>query len=144
MLAGQVVNCSGESAADAAAALGRPDGNGISQRRRDPAALADGTTSLYVSTGSGIIGGGFHQAVADANRAFLTCLAEHLTELRPDTDDAALPGTSRVMTYQDRLAAEAAEDDLGHGRHSLSPVFHAGHQVITQLRIIDEASTRKP
>ena len=140
------MNCSGESAADAAAALGRPDGNGISPRRRDPAALADGTTSLYVSTGSGIIGGGFHQAVADATRAFLACVEEHLAELRPDTDDAALPGTSRViiraLTYQGRLAAEAAEDDLGHGRHSLSPVFHAGHQVITQLRIIDEARTR--
>ncbi len=111
------------------------------------AALADGTTSLYLSTGGGIIGGGFHQAVAAATRSFLACVEEHLADLHPDTD-AALPATGfvivRALTYPHRLAAEAAEDDLGHGRHQLSPVFHAGHRVITQLRIIDEArSTRK-
>jgi hypothetical protein len=105
-------------------------------------ALADGTTSLYTSTGGGIIGGGFHQAVAAATHAFLNCVEEHITELRPDPD-TALPASGlaiiRALTYTGRLSAEAPEDDLGHGRHQLSPVFHAGHQVITQLRMIDEA-----
>jgi hypothetical protein len=40
--------------------------------------LADGTTSLYLSTCGGIIGGGFADAVATATRAFLTKLERHL------------------------------------------------------------------
>jgi len=105
-------------------------------------ALADGTTSLYLSTGGGIIGGGFHQAVASATRSFLAELEHHLAMLRPDLH-AALPATGRViiraLTYTGRMSAEASEDDLGHCRHQLSPVFHAAHRVITELRLIDEA-----
>ena len=33
--------------------------------------LADGTTSMYTSTGGGVIGGGAHDAVVQAGRAFL-------------------------------------------------------------------------
>ena len=32
------------------------------------------------------------------------------------------------------LSAEANEDDLGEGRHKLSPVFHAAHAVISAVR----------
>jgi hypothetical protein len=105
-------------------------------------ALEDGTTSLYLSTGGGIIGGGFHQAVASATRTFLTELEHHLPMLRPDPD-AALPTLGRViigaLAYTGRLSAEASEDDLGYGRHQLSPVFYAAHRVVTELRFIDEA-----
>ena len=104
--------------------------------------LADGTTSLYLSTGGGIIGGGFHEAVASATRTFLTELERHLPVLRPDPD-AALPAVGRViiraLTYTGRMSAEASEDDLGYGRHQLSPVFYAAHRVVTELRLIDEA-----
>jgi hypothetical protein len=107
--------------------------------------LADGTTSLYLSTGGGIIGGGFHEAVAAATRSFLTELERHLLVLRPDPD-AALPAVGRViiraLTHTGRMSAEASEDDLGHGRHQLSAVFYAAHRVITELRLIDEARQR--
>lgn len=105
-------------------------------------ALADGTTSLYTSSGGGIIGAGRRQAVAAATRSFLTTLESHLTDLRPGVD-TSLPTQGRViiraLTYTGQLTGEANEDDLGHGRHPLSPVFHAGHRVITELRLIDEA-----
>lgn len=106
------------------------------------AALADGTTSMYTSAGGGIIGGGAHQAVVDAGRAFLACVERYLGDLRPDPD-ATLPApglvTIRALTYGTRLSASAPEEDLGHGRHRLAPVFHAGHGVLTQLRLIDQA-----
>lgn len=109
-------------------------------------ALADGTTSLYTSSGGGIIGGGSHQAVAAATRSFLADLERHLSLLEPDPD-TGLPiaghVTIRALTYTGRLAAEAPEDDLGYGRHPLSPVFHAAHRVITELRLIDEASRQR-
>ena len=109
-------------------------------------ALADGTTSLYLSTGGGIIGGGFHQAVATATQSFLADLERHLPAFRPDPD-AALPATGeviiRALTYAGRLSAAASEDHLGHGRHQLSPVFHAAHRVITELRLIEETKHRQ-
>jgi len=37
------------------------------------------------------------------------------------------------------MSAQASEDDLGNGRHQLSPVFRAAHRVITELRLLDEA-----
>ena len=77
--------------------------------------LADGTTSLYLSTGGGIIGGGFHQAVATATRSFLAQLEHHLPLLRPDPD-AAPPATGQVtiraLTYTGRMSAEASGDTL--------------------------------
>jgi hypothetical protein len=104
--------------------------------------LADGTTSLYLSTGGGIIGGGGHDRVAAATRSFLTAVEDHLHLLSPDPD-SHVPGEGRViiraLTHQGRYSAEAAEDDLGHGRLPLSAVFYAGHGVITELRQIDQA-----
>ena len=105
-------------------------------------ALADGTTSLYLSTGSGIIGGGAHAQVASATQSFLTAVEDQLSLLSPDTD-AAVPVAGRViiraLTYEGRYRAEAPEDDLGHGRQPLSAVFYAGHAVLTELRTIDQA-----
>jgi hypothetical protein len=36
----------------------------------------------------------------------------------------------------------AEEDELGYNRHRLAPVFHAFHEVITQLRLLDENSPK--
>lgn len=105
-------------------------------------ALADGTTSLYTSTGGGIIGGGAHQAVVEANRAFLASVEQYIPVLGPDPD-AALPAAGlvaiRALTYTGRVAATAPEEDLGRNRHRLTPVFYAGQGVLTELRLIDES-----
>ena len=103
--------------------------------------LCDGTTSLYTSTGGGMIGGGAHDAVVRANRVFLDATAAHLGGMAEGFDHT-LPAEGRViiraLTYDGQFAFEAAEDDLGNSRSPLSPVFHAAHGVITQLRLIDE------
>lgn len=103
--------------------------------------LADGTTSLYLSSGGGTIGGGEHPPVAAAALAFLDAVEAHLDLFARDRGDD-LPGTGRavlrVLTYDGRRAVEAAEDDLGERRHPASPVFHAAHGVITALRLVDE------
>lgn len=105
-------------------------------------ALADGTTSLYLSTGGGVIGGGEHRQVAAATRRLLGIVERHLGQMPPSAD-TGLPAVGRValraLTYQGRHGAEAAEDDLGYQRHPLWPVFHAAHDVITELRLIEES-----
>jgi hypothetical protein len=73
----------------------------------------------------------------------LESVANHLGELRPDPGEA-LPALGQViiraLTYSGR-SGQAPEDNLGNRRHSLAPVFYAGQEVITQLRLIDEART---
>ena len=40
--------------------------------------------------------------------------------------------------------ASALEEQLGEDRHSLSRLFHAGHAVISEFRLIDERREKKP
>jgi hypothetical protein len=105
-------------------------------------ALADGTTSLYLGPSGVIIGGGAHAQAAAATQAFLATVEDHLSLLSPDTDsDVPVKGRViiRAMGYEGRYRAEAPDDDLRHDRHPLSAVFYAGHDVLTELRMIDQA-----
>jgi hypothetical protein len=104
--------------------------------------LADGTTSLYTSTGGGIIGGGFHQAVATANAELLHVVNEHVAEM-PSSADQSLPAAGKViiraLTTSGQRRFEDTEAELGTGHSSMSALFYAAHGVITELRLIDEA-----
>lgn len=105
--------------------------------------LSDGTTSLWTSAEFGIIGGGAHEAVRVANRDLLELVNVHLDLFVPTTDTGMPSGgmvTLRAMTIDGQRAVTASEDDLGYGRHPASPVFHAAHDVISQLRMTGEPS----
>jgi hypothetical protein len=105
-------------------------------------ALADGTTSLYTSTGGGIIGAGEHATVAAATRALLGVVEAHLDQLPTDAQYDLPPAdwvVLRALTYGGQRAVLAEEDELGYDRHPLSPIFHAVHKVITALRLLDES-----
>ena len=103
--------------------------------------LADGTTSLYTSTGGGIIGGGAHESVVLATREFLAVMGEHLSAFDASVP-ATLPagGTVRffALGFDGRRSIDAPEADLQAKAHPLWPIYYAGHQVITALRIATE------
>ncbi|MCO8277059.1 hypothetical protein M1L60_41430 [Actinoplanes sp. TRM 88003] len=105
-------------------------------------ALADGTTSLYTSTGGGFIGCGEHPQVAEATRDALRVVEEHLDHLSPSID-ASLPPAGevvlRALAYSGEHALRAPENDLGKGRHPQSPIFHAAQNVITYVRLLQES-----
>jgi hypothetical protein len=102
-------------------------------------ALADGTTSLYLSTGGGVIGGQGHENVREANAAFLSMANQSRQHLQP-ASSTPVPKVGYTLFYlltdAGTITGGGLEDDLGHGRHVLSPLFHAGHGVMTELRII--------
>jgi hypothetical protein len=99
--------------------------------------LADGTTSLYFSNGGGVIGGGQHQRVRGAADK-LIALADAQADVLHVTETYPMPAIGRVCfyarTFDGLRAAEADEQDLGRGRHALSPLFHASHAVIAAVR----------
>ena len=103
--------------------------------------FASGDASFYLSTGRIIIGGGEHAAVANAAKRFVAAAGQHLDRMaRSDTQPRPAAGQINfyVLTSEAVLGATRPEIELGEGRDSLSPLFYAGHDVITQLRLIDE------
>ena len=110
-------------------------------------ALADGTTSLYTSSGGGVIGGGGHESVVRETKAFLAALERQLNDLEDDSRVDEPPPERVViyaLTYSGRKRAEGAVEDFGYNRHRLSPVFHAAHSVITELRRTSESPRKDP
>ena len=99
--------------------------------------FVEGSTSLYFSTGGGVIGAGEHESVRATHRAFFA-EAEARLGLFSKAADTPLPAVGRVRfymrTFGGTLTAEADEQDLGEMRHGLSALFHAGHDVITAVR----------
>ena len=100
--------------------------------------VADGTASLYFSNGGGFIGAATHANVAEANRRRLETGIESLPELSVVTDPP-LPAEGMTqfvaVTPAGLRGSVAPEEEFGDGRHRLSPLFHAGHDVITQIRL---------
>jgi ankyrin repeat protein len=107
--------------------------------------MQDGTASLYFSGGGGVIGGIGHETVRKAATAFVQSAGKLSRDLNR-TENFPLPKTGRtvfyVLTDGGTLTADALEEDLGHGRHPLSALFHAGHAVITELRLVSNPSQR--
>jgi len=105
-------------------------------------AFADGSASLYISSGGGVIGAGEHTPVREEAGRFLDMVQQHLAEFT-SSEGTPVPREGRVRfyvrTFQGTLTAEADEGLLGNRLHTLSPVFHAGHAVLTQIRLISES-----
>jgi hypothetical protein len=101
-------------------------------------AVVDGSSSLYFSNGGGFIGAGSHPEVAEASRRWLEKGREFLPEL-PVITDPPLPleGMTQfvAITREGLRGVVAVEEELGEGRHELSPLFYAAQDVITQIRL---------
>ena len=104
--------------------------------------VGDGTTSMYFSNGGGVIGSGQHPQVHAASIEFLKIMQANVQTFTR-TDDVSYPETGisvmRAMTFEGPFIASAREDDLGYKRHALWPVFHAAHDVMNQIRLIEQS-----
>ena len=104
-------------------------------------ALSDGSASIYLSSGGGSIGGGAHETIRKAAQV-MVALAAKFQSHAMRTTDFPLPKVGQTIFYlvtdSGVFTASAPEEDLGEERHAWSPLFHAGHEVITQYRSIEE------
>lgn len=102
--------------------------------------LHDGTTSLYLSSGGGVIGAGQHEPVSSATTVFLEAAKQSVTLMTPmqsaTTFPLPLPQKTRfyLLSTAGIWTAEAKEEDLGNNRLPLSRLFHLGHAVIAAMR----------
>jgi hypothetical protein len=110
--------------------------------------IADGTTSMYTSTGGGIIGAGFYQEVARATLAFLDAAEAHLELLQP-VDVLPLPRTGAVRwawtcSTSGRWVVPAwSGGDAARARNAATAVGRRHHMVGGGLqRIVDDAGHR--
>jgi hypothetical protein len=107
--------------------------------------LADGTTSLYFSTGGGVIGAGKHRSVREAAQAMLSAASQFQARL-PVATSTPLPAptvvTFDLLSSRGKLVYSAPEQALGEHRDKLSELFHAGHAVIAAVRATEESRPR--
>jgi hypothetical protein len=101
-----------------------------------PARRSGSARSQQSSSGGGIIGAGEHDAVRAASETLLSTAEAHLGDLAAAVV-MPLPEVGRVRfcvrTFKGIMGAEASEEDLGEGRHTLSPLFHTAHAVIAAV-----------
>ena len=109
------------------------------------AVLADGTTSLYYSTGGGLLGRGDYAPLAEASKA-LIALAESFLQHMSITKEFPLPETGQVrfilLTFTGTYAADAPAILLSSNKHLLSPLFIHAQEILSQLRILAEKRSK--
>ena len=108
-------------------------------------AVADGTVSIYLSSGGGSLGGGqSHAEIREAGRRFLDLAKDRLSKMQKTTE-YPLPGKGQVYFYvrtnTEVFTARASQEELSSHRHPLSALGDAAQEIITRYRQIQ--STRR-
>jgi hypothetical protein len=103
--------------------------------------LADGTTSLYYSTGGGMLSSGKYFPIAEASKALIAEAERHLQYMSL-INETPLPDVGQVrfiiLTYSGMYAGEAPEKTLTAGKHQFSPLFLKAQETLKQLRSLSE------
>jgi hypothetical protein len=110
-------------------------------------AMADGSASIYLSSGGGTIGGIGNETIRNAAQRMVQIASEFQPQMK-QTTAFPLPRKSETIFYlltdSGVFSASAVEEQLGENRHPLSRLFHAGHEIIFEFRVIDERREKKP
>jgi hypothetical protein len=109
------------------------------------ACLRDGTVSLYLSTGGGVIGGGQHESVRSACLEMLSITNTYADDFIAACEPVSsfpLPGEGDVFFYlvtADAVyQARCQEEALAEQRHPFSALFNNCQTVLSEVREIDQ------
>jgi len=113
---------------------------GVGNGTATVAAFADGTASIYLSSGGGFLGGGqSHESIRNAAKRMVEIGGE-LQPLMQPTSTYPLPQKSQVTFYVRTDAgvftASASDDDLRNHRSPFSKLGEAGQTIITEYRLM--------
>jgi hypothetical protein len=101
------------------------------------AVLSDGSVSMFFSNGGSALGAGAHPGPAQAARQ-LGAAGAHFAKDMPVVDRTGLPALGEVKLYVlvdgDLRCVAGKQEDFGENRLPQSPLFHAAHNVIAEIR----------
>lgn len=104
------------------------------------AVLRDGSISLYLSNGGGVIGLGQHDALHE-KAAKLLELAEQFSLEGPEAERDTLPseGFTRFnfLGFGGARAVEEEDENLEDGAHALSPLYEAAHDLLAAAEEVE-------
>ncbi len=102
-------------------------------------ALADGTTSLYYSTGGGMLGSPEYSPLAESSKALVSQANLYLSALTK-ADEIPLPSAGQVsfifLTFTGKLSTAVEEKLLTNGHHPLAPLYSQAHATLNHLRLL--------
>lgn len=108
-------------------------------------AFSTGDASLYLSTGGGVIGGGQHPSVKRSAIDLIQSVQTSLASFSSTTEfDVPPSGKVRfyILTNKGILTAIESEDQINSGTLPLSPVWHAGQKLLTEIRMASDKPRR--
>ncbi|RMG25181.1 MAG: hypothetical protein D6724_04695 [Armatimonadetes bacterium] len=106
-------------------------------------AMADGTASLYVSSGFGVIGGHDHSRVREAAERLVTSVPKAFGVEVSDEYPKPAPGTVRFYFREDgsTKTVEIEEEAIRLEDHPLHQTFVRGHELLAEIRAVVEMQT---
>lgn len=103
--------------------------------------LADGTTSLYYSTGGGMLGSPGYLPVAQAAKVMVS-LANNFIDQMSRVKKVNLPSVGQVnftlLTYSGKYFTNAPLESLASGDHALSHLYQSGRETLKQLSVLKD------
>ena len=109
----------------------------VSQTWVNLVCIADGTVSIYIGTGGGIIGAGEHDSVRSAARECLKKSEEILEHLK-NFDSSHIQNEEtikfHVLTYDGIRSDEVETKEIESEKHYLSELYYSAQNVITEVR----------
>jgi hypothetical protein len=118
---------------------------GVNNGTATVVAVADGTVSIYLSSGGGSLGGGQgHAPIREAGQKFLNLAKESLPKMQKTTE-YPLPGRGQVYFYVRTGAgvftARTSQEELNSHSHPLRSLGDAAQEIITKYRQIETAGS---
>ena len=112
---------------------------GVANGTATVVALADGSASIYLSSGGGYLGGHAQESIRSAAQLAVKLAATAQNQMKPAGTDFPLPGQGQVILYVHSdaglLTASVPQQDLQSNRYPLSQLANAMQNVITQYRL---------
>jgi len=113
---------------------------GVTNGTATVVAIADGTASIYLSSGGGSMGGGqSHDSIRKAAQKMVSIAVEFQPQMQA-TGTYPLPQrgqvTFYVLTDAGVFTETAPQEELSSHRHPLSKLGDAAQEIITQYRLI--------
>ncbi len=110
---------------------------GISDSVLTLACFADGDAGLYYRSGGGMKGGGAHENIRKAAKAFVALAQQALSGMSPAAGQP-LPEAGKVcfhaLTPKGILTAEVDRETLGESQGPFTSLFYSGQEVVAQMR----------